>query len=186
MAFTKSVLRELSSLPFGQKRSGRPDYAPPEDANRTVRATSPVYRPSNRDHLRRRIFALCQGMPVKQLGHRVTEARSFSSLPAAPLNFCNNTIAFLCDYVALWPAFQSASYSGYSRSMIWPGRAGSVSISKASRKTFFCRSRWPGLPIEFPTLKPFGYMARGGRICREASGPTVIRAVGMPRISISR
>lgn len=77
-------------------------------------------------------------------------------------------------------------YSENSRSITSPGRAGSESISKAALRTFFCKSFIPGLPSEFPTLKSFGYIARGGRINFEASGPTVIKTVGMPNISISR
>ena len=37
----------------------------------------------------------------------------------------------------------------------------------------------------FPTLKPLGYRARGGLICADTSGLTVISTVGIPLISIS-
>ena len=72
-----------------------------------------------------------------------------------------------------------------NRGTIDPGRFDSQRDS-ASRNTVFCSSRMPGLPRLLPILKPFGYKARGGRICAETSGLTVIKTVGIPFISISR
>jgi hypothetical protein len=70
--------------------------------------------------------------------------------------------------------------------MISPGRGGAVIRDRASRSTLRWSSAISGRPNEFPILNPAGYRALGGRICFETSGLTVIKTVGIPRISISR